>query len=172
MARELVTVARFDIPANAYIARNALEEEGIRSVLQDEQLVAMDYLLNLAVGGIKLQVWDEDAERAVAVLEGLPPAVREPETAEPNAVSQSRDNARDRYAQRAIWATLWSILVASVVFYLAYLLLMALFSEGTLTGARRWGVWVAALVTPVVMGLSLVWFLVAVNLITTGRVEP
>ena len=58
MARDLVTVARFDIPAKAHMARNALEDAGIRSVLQDEQLVAMDYLLNLAVGGIKLQVWE------------------------------------------------------------------------------------------------------------------
>jgi hypothetical protein len=32
MASELVTVAKFDIPANAYMAWNALEEMGTRPV--------------------------------------------------------------------------------------------------------------------------------------------
>jgi hypothetical protein len=187
MARRLVTVARFDIPANAHITRNALEAAGIRSVIQDEQLVAMDYLLNLAVGGIKVQVWEEDAGPAAEVLAGLetaapvgetqePPGPREgglaheaeangseePADDKPAAITRQSDNARDRYARRALVASLCSLLVAPVVFYTAYLLLMTAFSDGTLSPERRWGVWVAGLMTPVVMLLSPWWvYLVA-----------
>jgi hypothetical protein len=185
MARELVTVARFDIPANAHIAQNALEDEGIRSVIQDGELVAMDYLLNLAVGGIKIQVWQEDAARAVAVLEGFARATRkapgagtdEPgsdggtEVVESDAAAPSTDNARDRYARRAIRSTLFSVLVPPAAMYSAYLILMTTFSEGALTGPRRWGVWVAAFVTMVLMGVSPVWVVVVADLVTTGRLE-
>jgi hypothetical protein len=70
MAGKLVTIARFDLAGQAHIAKNALEAAGIRSVLADEQIVAMDWLLSNAVGGIKVQVLEEDAERAVAMLDG------------------------------------------------------------------------------------------------------
>jgi len=69
MAGKLVTIARFDLAGQAHIAKNALEAAGIRSVLADEQIVAMDWLLSNAVGGIKVQVLEEDAERAVSTLE-------------------------------------------------------------------------------------------------------
>jgi hypothetical protein len=62
-----------------------------------------------------------------------------------------------------------SVLVPPVAFYAAYLLLMAMSSEGTLTGARRWGVWVAALVAQVLMLVSPVWVYALFTFITTGR---
>ena len=68
MSRRLVTVATFDIPAKAEIARNALTAAGIQAVISDGEIVAMDWLISNAVGGIKVQVWEEDAERAAAVL--------------------------------------------------------------------------------------------------------
>ena len=68
-------------------------------------------------------------------------------------------------------AALCSILILPVAFYTAYLLLMALFSEGTLTGARRWGVWIAALVTPVLMLVSPAWMFALFTIISTGRLE-
>lgn len=194
MARELVTVARFDIPVKAHIAQNALSAAGIRSVIQDEEILAMDFLLNLAVGGIKVQVWEEDAERAAAVLQGQsaeaapPGSEREPASAgrlTPEADDESdelarspdeepvpdihpADNARDRYAVRALWVGLCSVLILPLAFYTAYLLLMAAFSEGKLTLAPRWAVAIAALLTPVFMLLSLPWLMTAHSLVTTG----
>ena len=44
-------------------------EAGIAAAVTDESLVAMDWLLSNAVGGVKVQVWDEDAEKAVQLLE-------------------------------------------------------------------------------------------------------
>lgn len=69
MAGKLVTIARFDLAGQAHIAKNALEAVGIKSVLADEQTVSMDWLLSNAIGGIKVQVLEEDAERAVTTLE-------------------------------------------------------------------------------------------------------
>jgi hypothetical protein len=69
MAQRLVTIATFDQPAKARLAQNALHAEGVRAEVNDESLVAMDWLLSNAVGGVKVQVREEDAERAVAVLE-------------------------------------------------------------------------------------------------------
>ena len=69
MAGKLVTIARFDLAGQAHIAKNELEAAGIKSVLADEQTIAMDWLLSNAIGGIKVQVLEEDAERAVTALE-------------------------------------------------------------------------------------------------------
>ena len=69
MAGNLVTVATFDKPAKARLAQNALEAAGIKAAVTDETVVAMDWLLGAAVGWVKVQVMEEDAERAVAVLE-------------------------------------------------------------------------------------------------------
>ena len=69
MGRRLTTVAAFDEPGRANLARNVLEAAGIEAIIADSEIVAMDWLLSNAVGGIKVQVWEEDAERAAAVLE-------------------------------------------------------------------------------------------------------
>jgi hypothetical protein len=69
MAGELVTVATFDLPPKARLAQNVLEQAGIKAVVTDENIVAMDWLFGNAVGWVKVQVLEEDAERAVAALE-------------------------------------------------------------------------------------------------------
>ena len=69
MSRRLTTVASYDEPVRAHAARNCLESAGIPAVISDSEIVAMDWLLSNAVGGIKVQVWEEDAERAAALLD-------------------------------------------------------------------------------------------------------
>jgi hypothetical protein len=64
----LTTVASYDVAANAQIARNILEAAGIPAVVTDQEIVAMDWLISNAVGGIKVQVREEDADRAAEVL--------------------------------------------------------------------------------------------------------
>lgn len=65
----LTTVATFDLAAKAEVARNVLEDAGIQAAITDSEIVAMDWLISNAVGGIKVQVREEDAERAAAVLD-------------------------------------------------------------------------------------------------------
>ena len=68
MSRRMTTVASFDLAPQAQLAKNALEAAGIAVVTADSEIVAMDWLISSAVGGVKVQVWEEDAERAAAVL--------------------------------------------------------------------------------------------------------
>jgi hypothetical protein len=70
----LVTLQHFrDIP-EALLAQGKLESAGIQSMLADGNLVRMDWLLSNAIGGIRLQVEQQDLESARAVLdEPIPP---------------------------------------------------------------------------------------------------
>jgi hypothetical protein len=70
MSRTLTTVATFQLQAQAELARNALADAGIPAVVADGEVIAMDWLLANAVGGVKVQVRSEDADRAAAVLDG------------------------------------------------------------------------------------------------------
>lgn len=64
----LVTVAAFDHPYRAQFARMRLDAEGIESFLLDENIVTMNPMFAVGVGGIKLQVRESDAARAAEIL--------------------------------------------------------------------------------------------------------
>lgn len=63
-----ITVASFSLPTQAHLARLRLEGEEIDCVLVDEHLVSTNWLLSPAVGGIKLQVPEDQAARAREIL--------------------------------------------------------------------------------------------------------
>jgi hypothetical protein len=96
MPGQLVTIATFDLVPKARLAQNTLEKAGIKSVVTDENIVAMDWLFGNAVGWVKLQVLEEDAERAVAALEESlgtsgEPVDEESLAAEAMAANQEKD---------------------------------------------------------------------------------
>lgn len=62
---QLVTIAEVDHPHEASMLKSFLETEGISVYLQDE-IVSQFY--TMAVGGIKIQVSNVDAERAHQLL--------------------------------------------------------------------------------------------------------
>jgi hypothetical protein len=66
---ELATIATFDDMLTAHIAKGRLEAEGIGCWLKDENLGQTDWLYNIAVGWIKLQVETRYADRARAILD-------------------------------------------------------------------------------------------------------
>jgi len=66
---ELVTVATYDKPTDAYIALGRLTAEGIEAQLFDDHMVQMDWLYSIALGGVKLRVTRGDEKAARAVLE-------------------------------------------------------------------------------------------------------
>ena len=68
MSDDLVTVATFVNPVQADFARSILEMEGIECWLIDETLSNVVPGVGLAIGGVKLQVRESDAPRAVAAL--------------------------------------------------------------------------------------------------------
>ena len=66
---ELTTIATFDNMPAAHIAKGRLEAEGISCWLKDENLGQTDWLYNIAVGWIKLQVESRYVDRARAILD-------------------------------------------------------------------------------------------------------
>ncbi|HSG72134.1 MAG TPA: DUF2007 domain-containing protein [Planctomycetaceae bacterium] len=66
---KLVTIATCWRAAEAELMKTLLEEEGFQVFIADDTLVGMDWLLSNAIGGVKIQVLDSDAERAAQFIE-------------------------------------------------------------------------------------------------------
>jgi hypothetical protein len=64
-----VTIASFNTAVEAHILQGRLEDEGIASNIVDAETVTMAWHLGQAVGGIKVQVFADDAERACEIIE-------------------------------------------------------------------------------------------------------
>jgi hypothetical protein len=64
-------VASYIDPIEAQIARGLLRSEGIDAHVGDEQIALANWEWRLAIGGTKLRVPTEHAERALAVLRAM-----------------------------------------------------------------------------------------------------
>ncbi|MDG1331141.1 MAG: DUF2007 domain-containing protein [Crocinitomicaceae bacterium] len=88
---QLVTLRTFDTAIAAHILKNTLEGEGIVCHIFDENIMTLNPLMNVAVGGIRLQVNIEDLEKAkviVAEIDGKPLTDEQDETIQcPNCES-------------------------------------------------------------------------------------
>jgi hypothetical protein len=186
MPPALATVATFDTAVKAQLARNALEAAGIPVTVTDESVVAMDWLLANAVGGIKVQVRPEDADRAVGVLEtkfgeageGFGPAdeaafAAEAEAAEPEDADErdgvaaaadapppppaAGDVDREDAARRLFFFGYLGLVVPVLLPVALYLFLAAALGTGPLSGRGRLNLIVGGLVTG--LGLLGWWFL-------------
>ena len=65
----MVNIATFDTIIEANISMGRLKAEGIPCWLADEHIIQTDMLTIPAIGGIKLQVEPEWADRARAILD-------------------------------------------------------------------------------------------------------
>lgn len=65
------TIAVFDHVMEAEIAKGRLEAEGIEAFVQDENLVVQNWLYRNAIGGLRLQVAADDANRAAEILASM-----------------------------------------------------------------------------------------------------
>lgn len=106
------TVARFDEAPSAYIAKALLESEGIPARIADEHLVGAYWIYANAVGGIKLQVAEEDLERSRDVLaEDRSSQLLSPEFSG-EADPPARPSRRRQWLVAsgvALWAFLWFV---------------------------------------------------------------
>jgi hypothetical protein len=68
---QYVKLRTFDNYIPAHIALGKLQNESISCFLVDENTVTIDPFLSYAIGGIKLMVAGNQAERALEILETL-----------------------------------------------------------------------------------------------------
>jgi hypothetical protein len=69
----LVTIETFSSPWQAQLARACLESEGIQAVVADEHFYRLYGALSGTLGGVKLQVRPEEAQRASELLRNRQP---------------------------------------------------------------------------------------------------
>jgi hypothetical protein len=154
MSDDLVTVATFNDPVEANLARNRLVAAGLRAFLANEETVDMDWLLANALGGIRLEVGGADVNAALAVLDqpdgpdlsgavetGEAPAaigeaepIREPEQEEAGADHDADEieetpTRRDLDAERAFRGSILGILFFPIQLYVFYLLVKIFISD-------------------------------------------
>ncbi|MCM4166769.1 hypothetical protein KCTC52924_01620 [Arenibacter antarcticus] len=68
---EFFTLATFEYVADVQILRGRLESDGIRVFLRDENTLNSDPMISNAIGGVKLQVYYTDKERAVDIYNDI-----------------------------------------------------------------------------------------------------
>lgn len=64
----LTTIKTYRDNTDAHLDKSFLEANGISCFITDDSLVAADWFLSQAVGGVKLQVQKADVERAQKLL--------------------------------------------------------------------------------------------------------
>ena len=90
MSDRLVTVATFQNPIHAQLAKVHLDLADIECFLVDEEVISMNWFYSTALGGVKVQVRESDYEEAVEAL-------RSSETPEPptEEAAESDDTVPD-----------------------------------------------------------------------------
>ncbi len=56
----MTTIATFTKPEDAHLLRMRLEASGVQAFVQDENLIQLDALYSNAIGGVRVQVADDD----------------------------------------------------------------------------------------------------------------
>ena len=174
----MTTIATFGDAVEAHLARGRVEDAGIRTYLADENVTVMAWHLSNAIGGIKLQVADEDVSAALAALSGEngeeSPEESDTETttailpAEPSATVDPVDTSavedevedvatsRELNAARALRGALTGFLIWPLQFYVFWLLLKILMSDERLnTRGRRNAIVATCVNIPFVLAMLL-----------------
>jgi len=140
------TIATFSDGLAANLAKGRLAEAGIRVYLADEQTVGLAWHLTNAIGGIKLQVADEDVEQARAVLveerndepENRLEAIEEERVSNDRSASdeiETTSTSRELNADRAFRGALFALLLFPLELYVFWLLIKVLVSDDNSTRA-------------------------------------
>jgi hypothetical protein len=173
MGHRWVTIATVDSPVESALIKNLLEAAGIATFLADEDAVSMAWHLVGAMGGIKVQVAEQDVEGARMVLAERRPESRArrdrpplsmrrnrlwraatPELGEGAAEDQEEHTSpREKDADRALRAALVGVLLLPVQAYASWLLLKVVASRQALTGRSRRNAWIAAAINVAVSAL-------------------
>ncbi len=186
MSQSLVTIATYWNPVEARLARMYLEAAGIRSMLQNEHSVTMNWLeIANASRGVQLQVDSADVDAALEVLERESPgkdeigdewdtpkeiAIEEgeepiAESAVPSPLSPEVDdekyaplNPRELRIKRAFVTSIVGLLFLPLEFYCTYLLGVSLISKEPVRSSLRQTARKAAIINGAVL---LVYFMFA-----------
>lgn len=175
MPEKLATVGTFSTPTEANIVRNHLEADGIRAFLADEAIVGMAWHLGTAVGGVKLQVAEDDVERALAVIESHGAAsIAEGEWQSDHAddaPQEKLDDAEeheigspiDDMVDRAFRAAGFGLLFLPLQLYSLWLLARIASNPDPLSHTNRWRAMATLILDLPIIMLCLAWLWIAMS---------
>jgi len=179
MSQKLVTVNSYWDQTEANLAFAILQEAGIPAVLSGAETIAMDWALTNAMRGIRLQVGEENLERATACLAEAQTQgadeLRDLDSSDPEEPLSESDeelsdqeiqareddfhpNRREETANRALRAAILGCAIFPLQIYVTFLLIKVFLANDVLRpkSLRRawWAFWINL---PFVLGL--LWFL-------------
>lgn len=113
-----ITLGRYSLPFEAHLDRSRLESEGIDTFVADEHTVNMQWMLSNAIGGVRLQVQEDDLYRARQILaedrSGLIDDVPETGSAQTQGTDQPVLTAlSSKRRKRGFFATLLALFIGS-----------------------------------------------------------
>lgn len=161
---DLVTLDTFQNAHEARLALDFLGSQGIKAVLSDEHVVGMHFFIGNAIGGVKLKVLANDAERAVTLMtqknkihhsdddqtadefdESDFADDSEPEESVPKVqVVEVPPTDRELLADRTFRSAIVAILLIPLQIWVLFLLVRVLNSKERLQGPHRTRAWIAA----------------------------
>lgn len=68
----MITIASFSKPEEAHLLRLRLEAGGVAAYVQDENVIQTYWLYSNAIGGVRVQISEDDLEAAREILEAPP----------------------------------------------------------------------------------------------------
>ncbi len=159
MNTNLTTIARFDNSANANLSLGLLQASGIEAVLADEAILGMAWHMSPALGGIRLQVRQEDEEKARSVLEdqgtdpdsqekNFPEGFFEEKELTPEEIQNQKKQA---LANRAFKAGIIGMGIGPLLLYSLVLCGKAWSSEGSISGGDKLKLASISILTPVMI---------------------
>jgi len=108
----MLTVATFSKPEDAHMLRLRLEAGGVPAYIQDENMVQTDWLYSNAIGGVRVQIADDDVDRAKEILQD-PGIEAEPAVMPACPQCESTNTAPDELPRRLSFL---SLLLAGIPF--------------------------------------------------------
>ena len=72
MQSKWITIASFNMPYQAHLAKSRLEAAEIPVFIRDEHLISINQLYSPALGGVKVQVPEDHLKEAQEILDSVP----------------------------------------------------------------------------------------------------
>lgn len=155
MESKLVTVAQFDDPTNANLMLGLLTSAEMDAVLTNETMVGVAWHLSTAVGGICLQVRQEDADLAREILDAKQSVNIDPEIPDgffdETDIENPVNQAREDLVRRAFMAGVISLAMTPLIIYAMILVGRAFFAKGELKTMSKVKLAFTAALGPVVV---------------------
>lgn len=95
----MITIASFSKPEEAHLLKLRLEAGGVAAYVQDENMIQMNWMYSNAIGGVRVQIVEDDEERAREILRE-PPMSPEPMGMPPCPKCASTATAPDELPRR------------------------------------------------------------------------